>query len=110
MARIAAPLIAAAAIVLGALPASAHESDGEEYSDHRGGESRYRHHGDERERFGRARWEEQRQLLRIEETRDRFFAFWDGSPWARARFDRWYSWRREQIRRRFAWLERERWR
>src|SRR5947209_2069537 len=92
MRRIARSLILAAGIALCAAPAFAHEYRGEERT----------------ERFERARWEARRELRKLENVRDRFFARWNGSPWSRARFDAWYARRREEIRERFAWLERER--
>jgi len=92
MTRIARSLILAASLSLCAAPAFAKDYRGEE-----------RH-----ERYDRVRWEARRELRELENARDRFYAHWSGSPWSRARFERWYAGRRAELRRRYAGLERDR--
>jgi hypothetical protein len=103
MTRIVRSLIAATGIALCATPALAREYRDEGYR----GEQR-EHRGEDR--LERARQEERREIRELEYARDRFYARWNGSPWSRSRFDAWYTRRRAEIRQRFAWLERERWR
>ena len=103
MTRLVRCLIAAAGVALTAAPAFAHEYRGQDRECR--GEERY-----QPSRFERARREERREIRELEYARDHFYARWNGSPWSRSRFDGWYARRRAEIRQRFAWLERERWR
>lgn len=41
------------------------------------------------------RWHE------LEQTRRAFYSHWDGNPWRRARFERWYERRCAELRYRF---------
>ena len=40
-----------------------------------------------------------RQWRELDRARRKFYARWDGNPWARARFERWYAHRCEELRR-----------
>jgi hypothetical protein len=76
-------LMAAGAAVLAlASPAQAHPEDVR--SDYR---TEYRY-----QRASARAWRE------LELARRRFFARWDGNPWERARFERWYAHRCEELR------------
>jgi len=39
-----------------------------------------------------------RAWLDLQRTRRRFYARWNGNPWERARFERWYAHRCEELR------------
>jgi hypothetical protein len=55
--------------------------------------------------IARADWRRQelhREWRELERARERFYATWDGSPWSRRRFERWYDARRVELERRWA--------
>lgn len=66
------------------------------HGDHRGHEGREHEQGDDEERDdeGSGRRGEWQQLA---EARERFYATWQGNPWRRARFERWYWHRRREL-------------
>ncbi len=45
----------------------------------------------------------------LREARERFYAHWNGNPWARRRFERWYAERRLQLEREARYHRYERW-
>ena len=55
-------------------------------------------HGQVEYRLERARGREWRE---VERARHRFYAHWNGNPWQRARFERWYAHRCEELRYRY---------
>jgi len=62
---------------------------------------------------GIPRWSwEARELLReyrqLDWARARFYRRWGSNPWRVARFDAWYGWRRAELDRRWAGLDRRR--
>ncbi len=76
-----------------ALTSTAARADGGEWREH-GEASRGRDRG----------WREQRERGRewheLGEARERFYATWQGDPWRRVRFERWYDHRRDEMARR----------
>jgi hypothetical protein len=80
-----------------ALASTAARADGDEGREHRGAV-------EFRERAGAGReWRERRELdeqwRELAEARERFYAGWQGNPWRRARFERWYAIRRDELSR-----------
>jgi hypothetical protein len=93
MKRIVISLVAAGAAALAlASPARAEprfdrRDDGYRY-EYR--EHRYRHAWE---------WRREREWRELARARRLFYARWDGNPWERARFERWYAHRCEELRR-----------
>jgi hypothetical protein len=88
------PVLAAAALGIVSLTASAARADEGRWGRHEApvasraydpraehGSWRDREHGDERDR----------RVREVETTRERFYASWDGNQRARARFEAWYA-------------------
>jgi hypothetical protein len=44
-------------------------------------------------------WRREREWRELERARRHFYARWNGNPWERARFERWYAHRCEDLRR-----------
>ena len=90
-------IFGAAALALTATPARA---DGGEWREPReaGGDWREQREagGDWREHRHQDR-EQRREWRDLAEARERFYASWQGNPWRRLRFERWYHHRRDEL-------------
>lgn len=51
-----------------------------------------------------AAWELRVDYARLAQARQRFYARWQGNPWTQRRFEGWYAVRRAELDRRAAWL------
>ncbi len=65
--------------------------------DHYG--ERYRGYDEGRREFRAREWREH-EWRELQEARRAFYARWDGNPWRRARFERWYAQRCAELRER----------
>lgn len=97
----------AAALALTATPARADDGEwrGHRERDHWSESRAERGHWREPREADRDEREIDREWQGLAESRERFYASWQGNPWRRARFERWYCSRRDELLR---WKSHER--